>query len=191
MDWTFPQATTGVWNPAPQYYQHHGNDCIVPPRAWTCLHPCCLINPSSQRELEIFLGQEVWLERGPTHPERGVRTLSRTSDQDDGGSHGAQNPTPRDIFQYTRLFFEWGDDYDVCHSKGKKEGAREFKHLTDVLVQRGATLARDGRYFSTPVLERFIEEETVSPAERSFGFPLRCSLLHMIVLLMHLAGWAG
>jgi hypothetical protein len=118
-------------------------------------------------------------ERGPTHPERGVRTLSRTSDQDDRGSHGAQNPTPRDIFQYTRLFFEWGDDYDVCHSKGKKEGAREFKHLTDVLVQRGATLARDGRYFSTPALERFIEEETVSSAERSFYYGVANALGRM------------
>jgi hypothetical protein len=134
-------------------------------------------------------GNAVCAELDISHRKTGMQSLPTTFGKDDSRSHGDEAPTTRDIIQYPGLFYEHGDDFAVCHSGKKGQGARDFQAFTDILETRGATLAHDGRYFSTPKLERYIRNATVSTAELSFGLPLKC--LPPKRLLMHVAEWAA
>jgi hypothetical protein len=80
--------------------------------------------------------------------------------QHDGGPH---SDDPKNVLDHVRLFFEYGDEYDVrfCPKKEGTRGSLDFTRFTSILRQRGATLLHDGRYFHTPALERYLDEETV------------------------------
>jgi hypothetical protein len=148
------------------------------------------LRPGIVSNHDFLQASEELQSRSPsTHCKTGMQSLPTTFGKDDSRSQGDEDPTTRDIIQYPGLFYEHGDDFAVCHSGKKGQGARDFKAFTDILEARGATLAHDGRYFSTPKLERYIRNATVSTAELSFGLPLKCFPPKR--LLMHVAEWAA